>query len=1571
MATRHLRKLQEQLDAQKAPVAEPEESEEDSEEEETKAPFNPFDLLSDEERAADEDEEGGSGRDEDAEAEAPAAPAQQPPAQQQAAAGKAKPPAKKATAKKKKQKGKGGKQKDDGDSDDDEKPSTSGKAAGGKGGKEARTVEEDIDAILKELNITTGRGTGAGPSASGSGAGAAAAGSAAGPSGAASVLSVDVKGLRGDEELRRIFGSDVVAAVDRADRAAAAEQRRFGAVTRGAPGGGGGRRRGLALKRGWLVAPKEHWPASEGGLSMELAGHKGGVPLFRYVYSPTYRETQQRFYRCQASYDPATIAALLQQAPYHVDALLAMHDLYRHMGENSYAEEMLDRALWALEAAWHPSFSPAAAACRLDFGVEENKALFGALFRHVQALSRRGCHRAALECCKLLLALEPEDPMGGLYLLDYLAIRAGRCDWLQRFVLQFEGNRSLALLPNYAFALPMAAHRRQAEAGAAGGSDGGELATASPQELLVGALLLHPLVLPRLVAKLQDKGAAKESWWKELLARKLYAGASDGGSASLSHLVGLYVERSGELWKPPPLLGLLRGAAQEAADIADGKAAPSNGIGAADWRALARESFPASAANEYHHLRIADFSDAVNALPREEVEAAVQQGGNMQDVEEAIAQLQEQMLLAQQHEAANGGGGGAAGAANRQMTEEELRGANPLLMLLRSMLPWVNAGQQPDYAADGGAAATAGALAIRDPDLEYDDEDGHLEDEEGVVRNVRRQGRRLLGAPPAWGPQGLSRWAARDGVTGAAGDMEASERRQPGCGGGRARRRLAAALCCVVAAAAMAGLAHARTLPRDVFALIAVWEEVHDRSPEWRGAMDKAAGRSRDLTCGSPVLLAGFDWEGDGWDGVSCRFQWHWPPEVPRVVTNVHLPKRNLNGTLPRALALLSNVTELDFDTNRIVGTLPPEWACLQNLIDLDLNNNLLTGPIPREWDLLKGLVQLKLANNFGLTGCLPPSAPPLERFCGTPFGPPCPSFTDNPTIGTVVRGTRILPGDRCPPYPGGDDALRAGLRCPVVADFRGPLTAFFKRQAGEGGPLPAAAVVRRLPEAAEAGAVVRRLPEAAEEGAVPLAIVGETAAAGAAAAAGEPALATGNGGGLRASLAAAAAAAAAAGRTGIGAAPLLLPMAGLGLEGWAGSGRGPARRQPGCGGGRARRRLAAVLCCVVAAAAMTGLAHARALPRDVFALIAVWEEVHDRSPEWRGAMDKWPVQTCNASGVCDIDPCGQEWEGDGWDGVTCRYQWHWPPEDPRVVTNVHLPKRNLNGTLPRGLALLANVTELDFDTNRLVGTLPPEWGCLTNLIEVDLSNNMMHGTVPKEWNLLKGLVQLKLPNNFGLTGCLPPDAPPLERLCGTPLGPPCPAFTTDPTIGSIIRGTLIPPWDRCPPYPGGDDALRAGLRCPVVADFRGPLTAFFKRQAGEGGPLPAAAVVWRLPTPGEGQTAPLADMEASERKVEGERLRPATGTPAEVGLNRMARASAGSAKMGTAGLAGVAPELRMEGAQPSATATELGVPNGGDAGLGGNGGGSSAGGGVAARGTSASAGGAGGAAAASGPTSK
>ena len=88
-------------------------------------------------------------------------------------------------------------------------------------------------------------------------------------------------------------------------------------------------------------------------------------------------------------------------------------------------------------------------------------------------------------------------------------------------------------------------------------------------------------------------------------------------------------------------------------------------------------------------------------------------GLNREELMEAFAMMGdgfredvERALLA--NGGAPGGGAGAAVAAGQQrITDEEMRGANPLLMLLRSLLPWVAAGEAPDYDADDAAAVAA------------------------------------------------------------------------------------------------------------------------------------------------------------------------------------------------------------------------------------------------------------------------------------------------------------------------------------------------------------------------------------------------------------------------------------------------------------------------------------------------------------------------------------------------------------------------------------------------------------------------------------------------------------------------------------------------------------------------------------------------------------------------------------------------------------------------------------------------------------------------------------------------
>lgn len=49
--------------------------------------------------------------------------------------------------------------------------------------------------------------------------------------------------------------------------------------------------------------------------------------------------------------------------------------------------------------------------------------------------------------------------------------------------------------------------------------------------------------------QLQGKGVGKDAEWAGVLREPLFAGASDGGSASLGHLLDLWVERQHLLWK--------------------------------------------------------------------------------------------------------------------------------------------------------------------------------------------------------------------------------------------------------------------------------------------------------------------------------------------------------------------------------------------------------------------------------------------------------------------------------------------------------------------------------------------------------------------------------------------------------------------------------------------------------------------------------------------------------------------------------------------------------------------------------------------------------------------------------------------------------------------------------------------------------------------------------------------------------------------------------------------------------------------------------------------------------------
>ena len=122
-------------------------------------------------------------------------------------------------------------------------------------------------------------------------------------------------------------------------------------------------------------------------------------------------------------------------------------------------------------------------------------------------------------------------------------------------------------------------------------------------------------------------------------------------------------------------------------------------------------------------------------------------------------------------------------------------------------------------------------------------------------------------------------------------------------------------------------------------------------------------------------------------------------------------------------------------------------------------------------------------------------------------------------------------------------------------------------------------------------------------------------------------------------------------------------------------------------------------------------------------------------------------------------------------------------------VTQVHLARNNLNGTLPYQLGNLTNLTTLyiyhhdgppvgsvtgsipaslgnltgltilRLDGNRLTGEIPPELGNLSNLQELVLSDNRFTGTIPSELGKLSKLTDLSLraDHNYGNTNLYGP----------------------------------------------------------------------------------------------------------------------------------------------------------------------------------------------------------------------
>uniref|UniRef100_A0A1J3DPZ4 non-specific serine/threonine protein kinase n=1 Tax=Noccaea caerulescens TaxID=107243 RepID=A0A1J3DPZ4_NOCCA len=133
------------------------------------------------------------------------------------------------------------------------------------------------------------------------------------------------------------------------------------------------------------------------------------------------------------------------------------------------------------------------------------------------------------------------------------------------------------------------------------------------------------------------------------------------------------------------------------------------------------------------------------------------------------------------------------------------------------------------------------------------------------------------------------------------------------------------------------------------------------------------------------------------------------------------------------------------------------------------------------------------------------------------------------------------------------------------------------------------------------------------------------------------------------------------------------------------------------------------------------------------------------------------------------VDPCDLTSSEGGWrnlnadkdflDAVTCNCSF----SSVCHVTNIVLKSQNLQGSLPKELAGLPFLQEIDLTRNYLNGSIPPEWGALP-LLNISLLGNRISGPIPKEIGNLTTLMSLVLEFNQ-ISGKLPPELGNLKNI--------------------------------------------------------------------------------------------------------------------------------------------------------------------------------------------------------------
>uniref|UniRef100_A0A673YS92 Transcription factor 25 (basic helix-loop-helix) n=1 Tax=Salmo trutta TaxID=8032 RepID=A0A673YS92_SALTR len=462
----------------------------------------------------------------------------------------------------------GDESKEKSDSRETEKRDAQPETGAGKVRRETDVAGDDIDALLETIEQSNGltlQSEGCGGSDN------------------RPVLYVEHRNLNPETELKRYFGARAVLG----DQRPRQRQRQFHRST-------------------WMTIPKDTWPRfSRPGISMTLLESRDGLQYFTFEHSRDYQQIQFKFLDSVESMDPNNIVALLQMNPYHIDSLLQLSDVCRIQEDQEMARDLIERALYSFECAFHPVCSLTSGTSRLDYLRPENRAFYLAVYKHMMFLERRGCPRTALEYCRLILSLDPDsDPLCMLLLIDFLSLRSREYNFLLRLYQDWEVHRNLSQLPNFAFSVALSHFHLSQEDQTE--SEERERLKHKADLLLQNALIMFPGVLMPLLDLCTVQPDAAVS------SHDFFGPRIQDPSPALAELVSLYVGRTHTLWREGGVLLWLEECVREVLRRVDTKDPLVE-----DCQNKRKQRYQSAPLNIHRHVILSEIKEATSTLPLE------------------------------------------------------------------------------------------------------------------------------------------------------------------------------------------------------------------------------------------------------------------------------------------------------------------------------------------------------------------------------------------------------------------------------------------------------------------------------------------------------------------------------------------------------------------------------------------------------------------------------------------------------------------------------------------------------------------------------------------------------------------------------------------------------------------------------------------------------------------------------------------------------------------------------------------------------------------------------------------